>query len=452
MRAALIRVWAAGILAGVAVLSSCNTVNPNLGVTPTQTSAVTVLNPAAMAAGTQCTPSCPLTVNGSGFVSGSTVTFNNGALATTFVNSTQLTAAITTANLANPGIASVGVTSPGSTKGVNAGNNLSNFVAFNITAANNPIPTLSQITPSSTPVGNATPFTLTVTGTNFVSGAQITWNGLPRATTFGSSTQLTTQVVAADIATQGTASVSVVNPGPGGGPSTTRTFTITSMGMASTAPGQKGIAGTSDGATSGTASPTSISGGSRYIAFVAADTSGVDEIFLRDTCRGATPGCTPQTTLVSVPLIGVEPDGASRSPSISADGRFVAFVSDATNLTAGDNNGFADVFLRDTCIGAPSGCTPATTLVSVASDGGSANGASAYASISADGRFVAFDSEATNLMLAGAASVATPTGTVTDNSAASALAGAFLRDTCFGASGACTPSTTPLTDSGASTR
>ncbi len=432
----------------MAVLSGCNTVNPNLGVTPTQTSAVTVLNPAAMAAGTQCTPSCPLTVNGSGFVSGSTVTFNNAALATTFVNSTLLTAAITTANLANPGIASVGVTSPGSTKGVNAGNNLSNFVAFTIAPANNPIPSITQLSPSSAGVGGAA-FTLTVTGTNFISGAQITWNGTTRATTFVSATQLTGQITAADIATQGTASVSVVNPNPGGGPSPAKTFTITSSGMVATAPGQKAITGTSDAAASGTASETSISGGSRYIAFVAADASGIDEIFLRDTCRGAAPGCTPQTTLVSVPLIGVEPDGASRSPSISADGRFVAFVSDATNLTAGDNNGFADVFLRDTCIGAPSGCTPATTLVSVASDGGSANGASASASISADGRFVAFDSEATNLVLAGAASVA-----MTDNSAASSLAsipaGAFLRDTCFGASGVCTPSTTPLADSGAS--
>jgi Tol biopolymer transport system component len=302
-------------------------------------------------------------------------------------------------------------------------------------------------------VGSATPFTLTVTGSNFISTSQIAWNGSLRATAFGSSTQLTTQIVAADIATQGTANVSVVNPGPGGGPSTTKTFTITSTGMAATSPGEKSVAGANEAA-----SVTAISGGSRYIAFVGNDASGsasVDEIFLRDTCRGAAPGCTPQTTLVSAALIGVEPDGASRSPSISADGRFVVFASDATNLTAGDNNGVADVFLRDTCIGAPSGCTPATSLVSIASDGGSANGASASPSISADGRFVSFDSAATNLVLAGAASVTSaPTdnatsGKTTDNSSGTVPVGAYLRDTCFGASGACTPSTARLATSSA---
>jgi hypothetical protein len=436
---ALAAVGALSVVAAVAMVSGCNTINPNLGVTPTQTSAVTVINPAAMAAGTQCTPSCPLTVNGNGFVSGSTVTFNNAGLATTFINSTQLTAALTTTNLVNPGTVAVGVTSPGSTKGANAGNNLSNFVAFTIGPANNPIPAITQIAPSSAPVGSATPFTLTVTGSNFISTSQIAWNGSLRATS-GSSTQLTTQIVAADIATQGTANVSVVNPGPGGGPSTTKTFTITSTGMAGTSPGEKSVAGANE-----TASVTAISGGSRYVAFVGTDTSAstsVDEIFVRDTCRGAAPGCTPQTTLVSAALIGVEPDGASRSPSISADGRFVVFASDATNLTAGDNNGVADVFLRDTCIGVLSGCTPATSLVSIASDGGSANGASASPSISADGRFVSFDSAATNLVFVGAAS---------DNSSATATVpvGAYLRDTCFGASGACTPSTARLATSSA---
>ena len=112
-------------------------------------------------------------------------------------------------------------------------------------------------------------------------------------------------------------------------------------------------------------------------------------------------------------------------PSISSDGRFVVFASDATNLVPGDNNGFADIFLRDTCNGAPSGCTPTTTLISVAADGSAANGASAAPSISPDGRYVAFDSIAANLVLDNSSSS-------TAGSSVSAASESFLRDTCHG--------------------
>jgi Tol biopolymer transport system component len=70
----------------------------------------------------------------------------------------------------------------------------------------------------------------------------------------------------------------------------------------------------------------------------------------------------------------------------------VAFESDATNLVLGDTNGAADIFVRDLPIGR-------TTRVSVDSLGRQANGASFNAAISADGRFVAFESDATNLVL-----------------------------------------------------
>lgn len=199
-----------------------------------------------------------------------------------------------------------------------------------------------------------------------------------------------------------------------------------------------------------------ISAGSRYVAFVTADAvTAVDEIFIRDTCQGQPAGCAPQTILVSAAITGAGPDGASRSPSISADGRLVVFASDATNLVAGDNNGVADIFLRDTCIGAPAGCSPATTLVSIASDGSSANASSGAPSLSADGRFVAFSSEATNLLPAGASpsptSSMTAANTAPGDSAAAVSAATFLRDTCLGAVSACTPSTAPLTTSSSTT-
>ncbi len=162
--------------------------------------------------------------------------------------------------------------------------------------------------------------------------------------------------------------------------------------------------------------------------------TGLDKIYLRDICQGAQAGCSPTTTLVSVGFDGTDSNGASRSPSVSASGRFVAFASDANDLVPGDANGVADIFLRDTCIGAGAGCLPATTRISVGPDGAESNGASAWPSISSDGRFVAFDSAATNLVSDGQASA-------TGNSG-----GAFLWDTCFGVPSAsgCTPNLTRL--------
>src|SRR3989442_1497918 len=97
------------------------------------------------------------------------------------------------------------------------------------------------------------------------------------------------------------------------------------------------------------------------------------------------------TERVSVTSGGTEGNGASLGSALSADGRFVAFQSDATNLAPGDTNGATDVFVRDRQTGM-------TERVSVASDGTQANNASSYPALSADGRFVAFQSDATNLV------------------------------------------------------
>ena len=68
---------------------------------------------------------------------------------------------------------------------------------------------------------------------------------------------------------------------------------------------------------------------------------------------------TPSSLRVSVSTDGGDGDGDSNLAAMSADGRYVAFQSAATNLVAGDVNGEDDVFVRDTCVGAPSGCVPA---------------------------------------------------------------------------------------------
>jgi Tol biopolymer transport system component len=134
-----------------------------------------------------------------------------------------------------------------------------------------------------------------------------------------------------------------------------------------------------------------ISADGRYVAFesfasnlVAGDTNLTWDIFVRDRTSGT-------TERVSLGAGGAEGNGASGHPAISADGRYVAFHSAATNLVAGDTNLMSDVFLRDRQLGT-------TERVSVGTGGAQGNLASLWASVSADGRYVAFQSAASNLV------------------------------------------------------
>ncbi len=149
----------------------------------------------------------------------------------------------------------------------------------------------------------------------------------------------------------------------------------------------------SDGGQAGGASTDpSISGDGRYVAFhsyattlVAGDTNGAADIFVRDRE-------TSTTVRVSVTTSGTQTAaGDSLYPAISDDGRYVAFVSEATTLVAGDTNGVRDVFVHDRQTGA-------TERVSVASDGSQANGWSSAVAISADGQRVTYHSAATDLV------------------------------------------------------
>jgi hypothetical protein len=136
----------------------------------------------------------------------------------------------------------------------------------------------------------------------------------------------------------------------------------------------------------------------RFVAFdstasnlVAGDTNGESDAFVRDRVART-------TERVSVGSTGLEANDDSYEASISADARFVAFDSDASNLVGGETNGRADAFVRDRAAGT-------TDRVSVSSAGVQANagvgdpdfGPSSLA-IGADGRFVAFESDASNLV------------------------------------------------------
>jgi hypothetical protein len=147
-------------------------------------------------------------------------------------------------------------------------------------------------------------------------------------------------------------------------------------------------------ANSGSLFPA-ISGNGRFVSFDSAAgnlTAGappsVTNTFVHDVQTG-------QTTRVNVSTAGVAANSSSLLSDLSADGRFVAFSSFANNLVPNDNNassfGGQDIFVHDRATGE-------TTRVSVRSDGGEQNGFATNPSMSADGRFVAFESSATNLV------------------------------------------------------
>jgi Tol biopolymer transport system component len=145
------------------------------------------------------------------------------------------------------------------------------------------------------------------------------------------------------------------------------------------------------GEADGASFTPSISADGRYVAFASAastlvsgDGNGTEDVFVHDRVART-------TERVSVSSLGAEGNGDSYDPAISADGRYVAFTSSASNLTAGDSNDELDIFVRD-LVGR------STVLVSAGPQGAMGDGPSVAPSISADGRFVAFESDASTLV------------------------------------------------------
>jgi Tol biopolymer transport system component len=136
-----------------------------------------------------------------------------------------------------------------------------------------------------------------------------------------------------------------------------------------------------------------ISADGRYVAFdsaasnlVAGDANGVTDVFELDLATGV-------IERVNVSSAGAEANSEASAAGISNDGRYVTFLSYASNLVPGDNNGFADVFVHDRVTGA-------THLVDRSTAGQQAQGGDTASggAISADGRYVTFDSSAANLV------------------------------------------------------
>src|SRR5580700_1290998 len=196
--AVLVRKLAVGGIVSLWLLAGCGggTQPTSSGSNPTPT--ITTISPnSAVAGGAAFT----LTVNGTNFVAASMVNFGGSALATTFVNSTQLTAAIPAASIASTGTPAVTVTNPAPNGGT------SKAINFTITSGVNSVPTIQVLFPSCAPAGE--PLQLEVDGpypgSNFVANSVVRWNGSNQPTTMNAINGLVAQISASDVAAAGTA-------------------------------------------------------------------------------------------------------------------------------------------------------------------------------------------------------------------------------------------------------
>ncbi len=243
-----------------------------------------------------------LTVDGAAFTANTVVQWNGSNRTTMFVDSNHLTATITAADIAKVGHANVNTFTPQSGSGRNG---LSNSVVFVITAPPNPVPTITSISPDHTAAGGPA-FTMTIAGSNFLTGS-------------------------------GGAGGSVVqwNPVGGGSQSNLTPSSISATQIMVTIPA----------------------------TLIATAGSAVVTVFNPAPGGGTSPGGKTFT----IGLGPIAAQGASAdAAALSADGRYVAFVS--------DNGGHAQVFVRDTCEGAAKGCEAKTLLVSANAQGNAAAG------------------------------------------------------------------------------
>jgi len=424
-------------------MAGCDEYNTSIQA-PTGASIVT-LAPSGVVFGS---PGFTLTIiasSSNGFQTNTVVEWNGQILVSTYVDTVTMTATVPANLVAKVGTAYVNTHTPQSGTGMNG---LSNSIAFLIYGTPNPVPVVTSVTPNTAPscgssCGNAS-VKITIAGSAFLPTST---NGASTVTFTGVSTsEVETAINVTSItATQiqavipGTmladadpnAQINVLNPPSGvclvncpilgGGPSLTpQTFTITG-GAAAAAVAEETPALSQDG---------------RYVAFSAQENE-TTQIMLRDTCLAAPNGCTPSTKMISVATDNTPGNADSHTPVISADGRYIAFSSAATNLLEGAPAG-RQVYLRDTCAGASASCKAAMSLVST-DPGGALNGTeSIFPSISSSGRFIVF--------LAVTPSQETAGGKLPASAAASPNSGlrqVFLRDTCLGATN-CTPKTTRI--------
>jgi len=414
-------------------------------ITPAPSNVPTInsISPTTALAGSQ---GVTLVINGTNFAPQSVVSVNNTNRPTFFLNSSVLQMNLTPADLATAGTLSIAVTNPAAPPPAPPNGGTSNVFAYSIV---NPFPVITTVAPNSVAAAATTAPVLSLTGIGFNATSVIEINGGPRATTFVSSTSLTTQLAQGDIAAGGVDQIQVFNAAPDGGTSNIVVFSVnptTTHGLPvilDLAPdgsqAENGVCGTNSTCANGT--PDAMTSGpstdmnGEMVAFasisnnlVKNDTNASSDVFVRNTCLTVA-SCTPSNTLVSVDPNGNTANGPSWEPTISSSAGDVAFTSTASNLvTSAPLDGKTrQVFWGP--VRSTAGSTPGTVLVSMGADGVSAGNADSFNPvISPDGSLVAFVSLATNLVSNATFDGVTPQ--------------VFVRTTCGGVpSTTCSPTT-----------
>ncbi|MBZ5576002.1 MAG: hypothetical protein LAP40_05525 [Acidobacteriia bacterium] len=197
--------------ASITVMNASGTVSRAVSFVVDDTPLIESLSPALF---TATGPAFTLGVNGIGFANGAVVQWNGSPLATTFVSSSQLTAAVAADLIGRVEGVSVSVANPGG------------LVSNKVWAPTNPpVPTIFSLQPVSAPAGSAG-FSLTVMGTGYLPGATVLWNGAALATIYDDASDLQATVPTSSIAMPGTVNIAVADPG--GARSSTVDFSITS--------------------------------------------------------------------------------------------------------------------------------------------------------------------------------------------------------------------------------
>jgi trimeric autotransporter adhesin len=403
---------------------------------PTQVPQISSLSPTAVLAGSG---GFQLSITGSNFANSSIVTVNGTNRATTFISETNLQTQIQASDVAVAGTLQIAVVTPLGGGGASTPVDL---------MVQNPVPTISTLSPTSLVAETTGTTSLMVTGSNMVSDSVIQIGGAPYATVFSSATEVDTSLVAGNMTSSGVYRVQVVNPGPGGGLSN-----VVLLGLDPTlrqglpelldyaydgTEANQGVCGTgcAVGPPTPSAAGPSVTSDGKTVVFASTSTNLLNnqanagsDIFARTTCLNSST-CTPTTMDVSVGPNKTVSNGSSWEPSVDSGGAHAAFTSTASDLVAGVSipPGNSQVYWMPICASTTTTCA-AGELVSIAPDDITpGNGESYNASISPDGRYVAFVSLATNLV----SGVGTLDGITPQ---------VFLRDTCNGVSSECTPTT-----------
>jgi hypothetical protein len=181
----------------------------------------------------------------------------------------------------------------------------------------------------------------------------------------------------------------------------------------------------------------------RYVAYTATQGEHA-QVFVRDTCEGGTSDCQPRTLLLSAAADGTPGNDDSRAPSMSSDGRYISFSSAATNLVTSSSTGrqvyLRDTCFGASANASSGSCVPSTQLVSTDADGALVGAEGILPSVSASGRFVAFLAVTPSHI---SSKSAAPVKSTVASATSSGYRQVFVRDTCIGAKN-CTPKTTRI--------